>query len=176
MNLGDMREMGVRGILIYCADYQCSHSVALSADRWSDEVRLSDIEPRFVCATCGKRGAEVRPDFNWNRRVVERLVFEIRDNPEVQRGPTMISSRLLIAVLVTVGLASAPFAAEGKKYKHVPTQPKPGMATTPPRTTYGTMGTSAGTVTAPSVGSYYKPSVGVTNTVPTWSNTNPPAR
>jgi hypothetical protein len=85
----------------------------------------------------------------------------------------MISTRLRIAVLVTVGLASAPFAAEGKKYKHVSTQPTPGMATTPPRTTYGTMGTSAGTVTAPSVGSYYKPSVGVTNTVPTWSNTNP---
>ena len=31
--LGDMREMGVRGILIYCADYHCSHSLALMADR-----------------------------------------------------------------------------------------------------------------------------------------------
>jgi hypothetical protein len=57
----------VRGVLVYCADYRCSHSVALNADRWADEVRLSDIEPRFVCAACGKRGAEVRPDFNWNR-------------------------------------------------------------------------------------------------------------
>jgi hypothetical protein len=44
-----MREMGVRGVLVDCADYHCSHSVALSADRWPDEVRLSDIEPRFVC-------------------------------------------------------------------------------------------------------------------------------
>jgi hypothetical protein len=24
-----MRDMGVRGILIYCADYRCSHSVAI---------------------------------------------------------------------------------------------------------------------------------------------------
>jgi hypothetical protein len=85
----------------------------------------------------------------------------------------MISTRPVIAALVTVGLASAPFAAEGKKYKHVPAQPTPGMATTPPRTTYGTTGTSVGTVTAPSVGTYSKPSVGVTNTVPTWSNTTP---
>ena len=26
-------------------------------------MRLSDIEPLFVCKACGKRGAEVRPDF-----------------------------------------------------------------------------------------------------------------
>jgi hypothetical protein len=62
-----MREMGVRGVLIYCADYRCSHSVALSADRWPDDVRLSDIEPRFVCRASGKRDADVRPDFNWNK-------------------------------------------------------------------------------------------------------------
>jgi hypothetical protein len=47
--------------LIYCADYRCSHSVAVMADQWVDDVRLSDIEDRF---TCSKRGA----DFNWNRR------------------------------------------------------------------------------------------------------------
>ena len=28
------------------------------ADRGSDDVRLSDIEPRFVCRACGKRGAD----------------------------------------------------------------------------------------------------------------------
>ena len=44
------------------ADYRCGHSVALNADCWPDEVRLSDIEPRFVWAASGKRGAEVRPD------------------------------------------------------------------------------------------------------------------
>jgi hypothetical protein len=35
-------EMGVRGILIYCADYRCSHSIAISGDSWPDDVRLSD--------------------------------------------------------------------------------------------------------------------------------------
>jgi hypothetical protein len=31
-------------------------------------LRLSDIEDRFTCTACGKRGADVRPDFNWNRK------------------------------------------------------------------------------------------------------------
>jgi hypothetical protein len=32
-------------------------------------VRLSDLEARFACkAAYGKRGADVRPDFNWNAR------------------------------------------------------------------------------------------------------------
>jgi hypothetical protein len=53
----------VRGLLIYCSDYKCSHSTAISADRWSDHVRLSDIELRFTCQACGKRGADVRPDW-----------------------------------------------------------------------------------------------------------------
>jgi len=63
-----MRSTGVRGLLIYCADYHCSHSIAISADRWPDQVRLSDLEPRFVCKACGKKGADVRPDFHWAAR------------------------------------------------------------------------------------------------------------
>jgi hypothetical protein len=44
---------------IYCADYHCSHSIALSGDGWPDELRLSDIErasPRLAATearTCG---------------------------------------------------------------------------------------------------------------------------
>jgi hypothetical protein len=53
--------MGVRGVLVHCADYRCSHSIAISADRWPDDLRLSDIEDRFTCSACGKRGADVRP-------------------------------------------------------------------------------------------------------------------
>jgi hypothetical protein len=54
---------GVRGLLIYCSDYKCSHSTTISGDRWPDDVRLSDIEPRFTCQACGQKGADVRPDF-----------------------------------------------------------------------------------------------------------------
>ena len=53
ITFGEMRESGVRGVLIYCSDYKCSHSIAISADQWPDDVRLSDIEDRFTCTACG---------------------------------------------------------------------------------------------------------------------------
>jgi len=34
-----MREMGVRGVLLYCSDYRCSHSVAISAHGRPDHLR-----------------------------------------------------------------------------------------------------------------------------------------
>ena len=64
ITLGEMRASGVRDVLIYCRDHRCSHHVEVSADGWADDVRLSDIEPGFVCSACGKRGAEVRPKFS----------------------------------------------------------------------------------------------------------------
>ena len=54
------------GILVYCSDYRCSHSVAMIADRWPGDPRLSDIKQRFVCTACGHRGADVRPNFRWD--------------------------------------------------------------------------------------------------------------
>jgi hypothetical protein len=55
-------------VLIYCADYKCSHWIRISADDWSDDVRLSDLEEKFTCTACGMRGADVRPDFDWDKR------------------------------------------------------------------------------------------------------------
>ena len=64
----------------------------------------------------------------------------------------MMKTRLAIALLLTVGLTGAPFAAEAKKYKHsrhhFPTaQPAAygmvGMSTRQSRT-YGTSGTPVG--------------------------------
>jgi hypothetical protein len=68
ITFAEMRDMGVRGLLVYCADYRCSHSMAISGDQWADEVRLSDLETGFICSVCGHRGADVRPDFNWNKK------------------------------------------------------------------------------------------------------------
>ena len=64
ITLGEMRSSGVSGLLVYCADYKCAHSVAISSDPWPGFMRLSDLEPLFVCTVCGHRGADVRPDFN----------------------------------------------------------------------------------------------------------------
>ena len=61
ITFADMRDMGVRGLLIYCSDYKCSHLISMSGDRWPNDMRLSDLEPRFICKARGKRGADVRP-------------------------------------------------------------------------------------------------------------------
>jgi len=66
-------------LLVYCSDYQCSHHVAISADPWPDDVRLSDLEPHFVCQVCGKRGADIRPDFDWEQAARQATTRAQRD-------------------------------------------------------------------------------------------------
>jgi hypothetical protein len=97
----------------------------------------------------------------------------------------MTSAKRVIAALITTGLLAAPFAAEAKKVRasrHYSTRvvaPTYSGVSTPvvqPRAAYGSSGQTVGTVTAPSIGTYNWPSVGVTNSVPTWNNTNPPVR
>lgn len=65
ITFAEMRAAGVRRVLIYCADHRCGHCniVADDADRWPDELRISDIEDKFVCTVCGVRGADIRPDW-----------------------------------------------------------------------------------------------------------------
>ncbi|MBH5399131.1 hypothetical protein HZZ13_15300 [Bradyrhizobium sp. CNPSo 4010] len=92
----------------------------------------------------------------------------------------MRTVRLAIAALVSTGLLAAPFAAEAKKVRSsrhystgvvAPTYSGAGAPAAQPGASYGSSGQTVGTVTAPSIGSYNWPSVGVTNSVPTWSNT-----
>jgi hypothetical protein len=59
----------------FTADYHCSHSIAISGDGWPDDVRLSDIEHRFICAVCVKRGADVRLDFKWDKKPVRVMGY-----------------------------------------------------------------------------------------------------
>jgi hypothetical protein len=63
ITFAEMRASGVRGLTIYCSDYRCSHWTAISGDRWPDNVRLPDLEPRFTCHAYGTRGADVRSDW-----------------------------------------------------------------------------------------------------------------
>jgi len=38
-------------------------------------VRLSDREPRFRRTVCGKRDADVRPDFSWAEKAVGMMDY-----------------------------------------------------------------------------------------------------
>jgi len=69
ITFGEMRDSGVREVLVYCRDHRCSDSTTISADRWPDNIRLSDVEPNFVSVCGKKKGAEIRPKFKlgWAR-------------------------------------------------------------------------------------------------------------
>ena len=64
ITFGEMRASGASRIIVHCGDYKCGHSVTMYPALWPDNVRLSDLEERFVCTVCGKRVAEVRPKFS----------------------------------------------------------------------------------------------------------------
>lgn len=50
-------------LIVYCSDVKCSQSVVIEASPWADDVRLSDLEPKFTYKACGRRGADARPQF-----------------------------------------------------------------------------------------------------------------
>ena len=76
LTLGEMRSSGVRCLLVYCADYKCSHAVRITADRWPDGVRLSDT---FRLSGLRPRGADIRPDFDSMKciRVTDKDAFDL---------------------------------------------------------------------------------------------------
>src|ERR1700751_5431470 len=63
ISFGEMRSSGVRGLLVYCSDYRCSHYIAISGTQWPDDGRLSYLEPRSfaqLAATERRRAAGLR--------------------------------------------------------------------------------------------------------------------
>ena len=70
ITFGKMRESGVFRVIVFCRDYRCRHAIRMDPDCWPNHLRLSDIEERFVCQACGKRGADVRPDFHASSKQV----------------------------------------------------------------------------------------------------------
>jgi hypothetical protein len=52
ITFAEMRAAGVRGLLICCSDYRCSHWTRINADQRAHGVQLSDFEPGFVCTAC----------------------------------------------------------------------------------------------------------------------------
>jgi hypothetical protein len=63
LTLGNMRQLGVRGLIISCLDPQCRHEAIFSADDYSDEIEVPSFAPRMVCSKCGGKRVNARP--NW---------------------------------------------------------------------------------------------------------------
>ena len=66
MTLGNMRENGVRSLLVHFSNVNCRHEAVVSVDHLGDDVPVPNLGQRMRCERCGQRGADVRP--NWNER------------------------------------------------------------------------------------------------------------
>jgi hypothetical protein len=71
----EMRATGVRNVLIFCSDHRCGHFniVPDDADHWADELRISDIEDKFVCTACSVCGAAGSPTRSRSQAASQRL-------------------------------------------------------------------------------------------------------
>jgi hypothetical protein len=76
VTFAEMRESGVRGILICCGDYRCR---PLDGDQRRPLARRSSaLGHRGSVHLLGlrqTRGADVRPDFNWDRKPVGAMGY-----------------------------------------------------------------------------------------------------
>lgn len=68
MTLGNMRENGVRSLIVHCSNVACRHEKIVSVDPYSDDVFVATFGPRMGCERYGQRGADVMP--NWAERTV----------------------------------------------------------------------------------------------------------
>ena len=68
MTLGNMRELGVRGLSIKCLNPKCLHEATVSVDDYVDDMRVRDFAKSMVCAKCGswRNKIDVRP--NWKEQ------------------------------------------------------------------------------------------------------------
>jgi hypothetical protein len=69
MTLGNMRELGVRGLAVYCLNPNCLHQTVISADDYADDVAVPWFGQQMVCTACGTIGADARP--NWLEQPVQ---------------------------------------------------------------------------------------------------------
>lgn len=70
ITIREMREARARNVLVCCQEITCAHSVAFNVDGLSDDLILSDLEPKLRCSVCGSKAIEVRPIY-WTAEPVE---------------------------------------------------------------------------------------------------------
>lgn len=89
--------------------------MAISRDRWPDDVRLSDLEARFVCRACAALGADVRPDFNWDRKPSGQMAAT--DKKDVVSAAQLVcySRKNALHGLTSCDANSRPFASSARR-------------------------------------------------------------
>ncbi|MGJ4888851.1 hypothetical protein ACQR1Y_11685 [Bradyrhizobium sp. HKCCYLRH3099] len=126
-----MRAAGFGGVIVYCSDYRCASGRSLSADQRPDNLRLSDIEPRFICicGACGRRGVDVRPWTMPAAIYVAALPERVQHRPEWAlaaetlmkacegKAPLMLARLAMMKALHARQPPPEPKHTAGKKYR-----------------------------------------------------------
>jgi hypothetical protein len=68
VTLGNLRQLGVRGLLVKCLDPKCRYEAIFGVDDYPDEIEVPSFAPRMTCSKCGGKRVEVRP--NWKEMPV----------------------------------------------------------------------------------------------------------
>jgi hypothetical protein len=64
MDLANMRQNGVRSLLIFCRN--CHHEKIMNVDHLPGDLSVPSLGRRMACTKCGTVDADVRP--NWMER------------------------------------------------------------------------------------------------------------
>jgi hypothetical protein len=64
MTLGNMRQIGVRTLAMWCDGHDCNHHQIIDVSTYPDYLPVPEFGPRMVCTVCGAIGADARP--NWD--------------------------------------------------------------------------------------------------------------
>jgi hypothetical protein len=54
---------GVTHLLVYCSRPECRNERRLPVEQFPDDAEILSIGPRMRCEKCGRKGADVRPDW-----------------------------------------------------------------------------------------------------------------
>jgi len=61
--VGRLKGHGVTHLLIFCGRPECRNESKVPIERFPDDTEILSIGPRMRCRRCGRKGADVRPDW-----------------------------------------------------------------------------------------------------------------
>jgi hypothetical protein len=68
MTLGNMRHLGVQGLIASCPNPPCRNEGPIDVSKFADDVELPSFASKVVCAKCGSRGNKIDVRPNWEKQ------------------------------------------------------------------------------------------------------------
>ena len=77
MTLANMRHQGVQRLIACCLNPSCQHEAVIDVSKFADDVELTSLAQKIVCAKCNASGPhlDVRP--NWKEQPLQLLTGKV---------------------------------------------------------------------------------------------------